>query len=55
MYKEPEAMKEIHQIREQMGRELEGLSGSEVVDQIHKEAEKIKKKYGLKLKQQVFS
>ena len=51
MYKEPEAMKEIHDIREQLSRELKGLSEKEVISKIRKEAEGMRKKYGLKLKQ----
>ncbi len=51
MYKEPDAMKEIHEIREQMYEEQKKLSTREVVEKIHKEAEAVKKKYGLKIKQ----
>jgi len=50
MYKEPEAMREIHEIREKMYEETRGLSSEEIIDKYRKEAEKIKKQYGLKLR-----
>ena len=53
MYKEPDAMKEIHQVREQMSQEFKGLSDQQIIKRIHKESEETKKKYNLKLKKRV--
>jgi len=50
MYKEPEAMREIHNIREKMYKEMKGMTTRERVEYIHKAAEEAKKKYGLKFK-----
>ena len=44
-------LKEIHKIREGMyNKEQKGLKAKEVVKRIHKEAEEVIKKYGLKFK-----
>lgn len=50
MYKEPEAMREIHEIREKMQEEMKGMTTKERVEYIHRAAEEAKKKYGLKFK-----
>lgn len=50
MYKEPKAMREIHEIREKLYEEEKNLSAKELIAKIHKEAEEVKKKYGLKFK-----
>ncbi|MBU4305602.1 MAG: hypothetical protein KJ893_08320 [Candidatus Omnitrophica bacterium] len=50
MYKEPKAMKEIHEIREKMYEEMKGMTSKEQIEYIHKAAENAKKKYGLKLR-----
>ena len=50
MYKEPEAMREIHDIREKMSEEMRGMTNKEKIEYIHKAAEDAKKKYGLKFK-----
>ena len=50
MYKEPKAMQEIHKIQEQLYKETIGLSDEEIIEKYRKEAEEVKKKYGLKLK-----
>lgn len=53
MYEEPKAMKEIHEIREKLYEEEKVLSVSNLIAKIHKEAEEVKKKYGLKFKRDV--
>ena len=55
MYKEPEAMKEIHQIREQMSQEFKALSDEQIIDRVYKVAEETKKKYNLKFKQRTLT
>lgn len=50
MYQEPEPMREIHKIREQMHEEMKGMTASEKIAYIHRCAEEAKKKYGIKLK-----
>ena len=50
MYKEPKAMQEIHKIQEQLYEETRGLSDKAIIEKYRKEAEEVKKKYGLKLK-----
>ena len=50
MYREPEAMKEIHEIREKMYEEMRGLSDKEIIEKYRKEAAVVRKKYGLKLR-----
>lgn len=50
MYQEPEPMREIHKIREQMHEEMKGMTAKEKVAYIHKCAEEAEKKYGLKLR-----
>ena len=50
MYKEPEAMREIHRIREKMYEETKGMTVKEYLNYIHKAAKAAEKKYGLKLK-----
>lgn len=51
--KEPEAMREIHKIREQMYEEMKDMSPQERIRKIKEEAEEFKKEYGLKLPQRV--
>ncbi|MFH1824221.1 MAG: hypothetical protein ABH873_03230 [Candidatus Firestonebacteria bacterium] len=53
MYKEPEAMREIHEIRERMYEETKNMTVKEKVAYIHKAAEEAKKKYNLNLKKAV--
>lgn len=55
MYKEPKAMQEIHRIQEQLYQERRGLSQEEVLKKIRKEAENVRKKYGLTLKKRKLS
>ena len=50
MYKEPRAMREIHEIREKLYEEQKGLSNKEIVERINRESEEVIKKYGVKLK-----
>jgi len=50
MYKEPDAMRGIHEIREKMYEETRGLSSKEIIEKYRKEAKEVKKKYGLKFK-----
>lgn len=50
MYKEPKAMKELHEIREKLYEEQKGLSTKEIVEKINKEAEEMIKKYSIKFK-----
>lgn len=50
MYQEPEPMRQIHKIREQMHEEMKGMITKEKIAYIHKRAEAAEKKYGLKLR-----
>ena len=50
MLTEPKPMQEIHEIREKLYEENKNLTHKEHIDKVHKEAEEIKKKYGLVLK-----
>ena len=50
MNKEPKAMQEIHKIQVQLYEERRGLSDKKILESIRKEAEEVKKKYGLKFK-----
>ena len=50
MLKEPESMAQIHRIREQLYEEEKDLSPQERVAKIHREAEVLLKKWGLKLR-----
>ena len=50
MYEEPKPMREIHEIRERLYEENKDLSHKEHIAKIHKEAEEVIKKYGLKFK-----
>jgi len=43
-------LEEIHKIRENIYKEQKGLTTKEVVKKIHKEAEEVIKKYGLKFR-----
>jgi len=47
MYEEPEAMREIHEIRETLYEEEKHLSRKEKVAKIRKEAEEFKQKHGI--------
>ncbi len=51
MYKEPDAMREIHKIRERLYKEEKGLTVQELITEIHKEAEEVRRKYNLKFKE----
>jgi trimethylamine:corrinoid methyltransferase-like protein len=44
-------LEEIHKIRENIYKEQKGLTTKEVVKKIHKEAEEVIKKYGLRFRQ----
>ena len=48
MYKEPEAMREIHEIRERLYEEEKHLTREERIAKIKREARESVKKYGLK-------
>lgn len=50
MYKEPEPMRQIHQIQEKIYEETKHMSGKEFIAYIHRCAEEAKKKYGLNLR-----
>jgi len=50
MYKEPEPMRQIHEIQEKIYEETKHMSNKEFVAYIHKASEEAKKKYGLKFK-----
>ena len=50
MFKEPKAMQEIHKIQEQLYEERRGMSDKAALETIRKEAEEVKRKYGLKFK-----
>jgi len=43
-------LEEIHKIRENIYKEQKGLTTKEVVKKIHKEAEEVIKKYGLRFR-----
>lgn len=51
--KEPEAMREIHRIREEMYEEMKYMTPRERVNKIKEDAEACKKEFGLKLPQKV--
>jgi hypothetical protein len=50
MYKEPKPMREIHQIQERFFDKEKSLSSRQRIRRIHKEANEIIKKYGLRIK-----
>ena len=50
MYKEPKPMREIHQIQEKLFDEGKNISSGERIRKLHKDANEIKKRYGLKIK-----
>ena len=50
MSKEPEPMREIHQIQEKLFDNEKKLSSSQRIQKLHKEAAEIIRKYGLKFK-----
>lgn len=50
MYKEPEAMRQIHEIQEKLYEEMKDMSDEEKRRIIHKEALEAEKRFGLKLK-----
>ena len=49
MCKEPEPMREIHQIQERLFEEEKDLSSVERIRKLHKEATEIMKEYGLRI------
>jgi hypothetical protein len=49
MFRESESIKELHIIREKMYENTKHMSGKEFIEYIHKKAEGMEKKYGLKL------
>lgn len=51
--KEPESMREIHKIREEMYEEMRNMTSQERVKRIKEGAEACKKEFGLKLPQKV--
>lgn len=53
MYKEPEPMKEIHDIQRKLYEEEKNLTNKELIAKIHRESEETIKKYGLKFKKKV--
>jgi len=55
MYRETEAMKEIHRIQEKIYEETKGMSNQEEINYIHKNALELEKKYGFKLKKAAHS
>lgn len=50
MYNEPKPMREIHEIQERLYEEEKNLSAKDRIAKIHKEAQELINKYGLKLK-----
>ncbi|MBU0693871.1 MAG: hypothetical protein KKC11_04305 [Candidatus Omnitrophica bacterium] len=50
MYKEPKPMREIHEIQERLYEEEKDLSAKERIAKIHKEAQELINKYGLKFR-----
>lgn len=48
--REPEPMRQIHQIQEKIYEETKNMSASEIIEYYRKGAEEAKKKYGLKFK-----
>jgi hypothetical protein len=51
--KEPETMRELHRIREEMYEEMRNMTPEERVMKIKEEAEACKKEFGLKLPKRV--
>jgi hypothetical protein len=49
-YKEPESMREVHEMRMRVHKELKGLTVEERIASIHKSAQRVIKKYGFKFK-----
>ncbi len=50
MYKEPEPMRQIHEIQEKIYEETKHMTTKEYLEYIHKSAEHAKKKYNLNLR-----
>jgi hypothetical protein len=50
MYHEPEPMREIHEIREQMYEAMKSMSAKEKINYIRKSALEAEKKYGFHLR-----
>ncbi len=50
MYKEPKPMREIHQIQKRFFDEENNISSNERIRRLHKEANEIIKRHGLKIK-----
>jgi len=49
-YKEPESMREVHEMQLKVHEEMKGLTFEEKVAKMHKTAQHMMKKYGLKFK-----
>lgn len=50
MYREPEAMKEIHQIQERLHEKMKAMTSGEKIGYINKKADELEEKYNLNLK-----
>lgn len=50
MHKEPEAMRQIHEIQEKIYEKTKNMTKEEFLKYVHKSAEEAKKKYGIKLR-----
>ncbi len=50
MIDEPKPMKEIHEIQEKLYEERKGMTDKEILEDFHRAAEELVRKYGLKLK-----
>lgn len=55
MFKEPRPMQEIHEIQERIYEEEKNLMDEEKLNRLHKEAEEVKRRWGLKLRSIVTS
>lgn len=50
---EARPMREIHEIQERIYEEQKSMTDKEKIEAVHKEAEDVRKKYGLKIKKMV--
>ena len=53
MGEEARPMREIHEIQERIYEEQKSMTDKEKIGAVHKEAEDVRKKYGLKIKKMV--